>query len=68
MSRTLHCRLEKLERRQPDRGRWHQIVGHSDEELAAQEAQLKTSERWREGDHIIATRFVSSEQGRGGTS
>jgi hypothetical protein len=64
MSRALHRRLEKLEQRQPDPGRWHQIMGHSDEELAAQEAELKTSEVWRNGDHIIVTRFVTPEQGR----
>jgi hypothetical protein len=39
-------------------------MGHSDEELTAQEAELKASEAWREGDHIIATRIVSPEQGR----
>jgi hypothetical protein len=64
MSRALHRRLEKLEQRQPHPGRWHQIMGYSDEELAAQEAELKTSEVWREGDQIIVTRFVSPEQGR----
>ena len=61
MSRALHRRLERLEQRQPDPGRWHQIMGHSDEELAAQEVELKASARWREGDHIIVTRIVSPE-------
>jgi hypothetical protein len=64
MSRALHRRLKRLEQCQPDPGRWHQIMGHSDEELAAQEAELKASEVWREGDHIISTRIVSPEQGR----
>jgi hypothetical protein len=62
MSRALHRRLERLEQRQPDPGRWHQIVGHSDEELAAREAELKASKAWREGDHIVAIRVVSPEQ------
>ena len=62
MSRALHRRLERLEQRQPDPGRWHQIMGHSDEELAAREAELKASEVWREGDHIIATRIVSPDR------
>ena len=62
MSRALQRRLERLEQRQPDPGRWHQIVGHSDEELAAREAELKASEAWREGDHIIATCIISPEQ------
>ena len=61
MSRALHRRLEKLEQRRPDPGRWHQIMGQSDEELAAREAELKASEAWREGDHIIVTRIVSPE-------
>ena len=51
MSRALKRRLERLEQRQPDPGRWHQIMGHSDEELAAQEAELKASAVWRDGDH-----------------
>jgi hypothetical protein len=62
MNRALHRRLERLEQRQPDPGRWHQIMGHSEEELAAQEAELKASEAWREGDRIIVTRIVSPEQ------
>jgi hypothetical protein len=61
MSRALHRRLERLEQRQPDPVRWHQIMGHSDEELAAREAELKASEAWREGDYIIVTRIVSPE-------
>ncbi len=61
MSRAMKRRLERLEQRQPDPGRWHQIMGHSDEELAAQETRLKASAAWREGDHIIATRIVSPE-------
>ena len=62
MSRALHRRLERLEQRQPDPSRWHQIMGHSDEELAAREAELKASAVWREGDHIIATRIVSPDR------
>jgi hypothetical protein len=62
MNRALKRRLERLEQRQPDPGRWHQIVGHSEEELAAQEAELKASAAWREGDHIIATRIVSPDR------
>jgi hypothetical protein len=62
MSRALHRRLDKLEKRQPDPGKWHQIMGHSDEELAARDAELKASDAWREGDHIIAIRFVSPKQ------
>ena len=62
MSRALYRRLERLEQRQPDPGRWHQIMGHSDEELDAREAELKASEAWREGDYIIVTRIVSPEQ------
>jgi hypothetical protein len=61
MNRALKRRLERLEQRQPDPGRWHQIIGHSDEELTAQEAELKASEAWREGDHIIEIRIVSPE-------
>jgi hypothetical protein len=61
MSRALHRRLERLEQRRPDPGRWHQIMGHSDEELAAQEVELKASAGWRDGDHIIAIRIVSPE-------
>jgi hypothetical protein len=62
MSRALKRRLERLEQHQPDRGRWHQIMGHSDKELAAQEAELRASEAWQKGDHIIAIRVVSPEQ------
>jgi hypothetical protein len=72
MSRALHRRLERLEQRQLDPGRWHQIMGHSEEELAAQGAELKASAAWRDGDHIIVTHFVSPEQDdgrkRGGNS
>jgi hypothetical protein len=65
MSRALHRRLERLEQRQPDPVRWHQIVGHSDEELAAQEAELNASEAWRDGDHIIAIHVVSPDRAPG---
>jgi hypothetical protein len=65
MSRALHRRLERLEQRQPDSGRWHQIVGHSDEELAAHEAELNASEAWRDGDHIIAIHVVSPDRAPG---
>jgi len=62
MSRAMKRRLERLEQRQPDPGRWHQIMGHSDEELTAQEAELKASAAWRDGDHIIVTHIVSPDR------
>jgi hypothetical protein len=37
-------------------------MGHSNEELAASEAELNASDAWRDGDHIIAIRFVSPVQ------
>jgi hypothetical protein len=40
-------------------------MGHSDEELAAKEAELKASALWVQGDHIIAIRFVDPAETRG---
>ena len=63
MSR-LDARLRKLERSKHSADPWmsgqcHLIKGHSREELAAKEAELKASPLWSEGDRLIAVRFVS---------
>ncbi len=61
---TILRRLEALERKHPDRGKWHTLIGASDGELTANEAELRASGEWHEGDHIIAIRLVAAENGR----
>ncbi len=63
MSR-LDARLRKLERSKQSADVWgsgqcHLIKGHSREQLAAKEAELKASPEWSENHHLIAIRFVS---------
>ena len=63
MSRALERRLERLERLKASNAWWlhgqcHTIMGDTDEELEAKEAELKASPRWTEGDRLIAIRFV----------
>ncbi len=63
MSR-LDARLRKLERLKHSADVWgsgqcHLIKGHSREELAAKQAELTASPLWREGDRLIAIRFVT---------
>ena len=63
MSRTLMKRLEKLEQRsQSDTGKWHVVLGHTNEAVAEKRAELEASEAWRDGDNIIAIRFVTPEE------
>ena len=63
MSRTLETRLRKLEaRRPPGVGRWHRIIGHTDEELAEKRAELMASPTWTEGDGIIERLIVEPAQ------
>lgn len=59
-------RLERLENalKPPAVWRCHRIMGYSEEELAAKEADLKASPEWQEGDHLIAIRFVAAVDGR----
>ncbi len=61
MSRTSHRRLERLEEASKPPQSWtcHLIKGHSREELAAKQAELKASPEWSEDHHLIAIRFVS---------
>ena len=61
MTRTSERRLEWLEAALKPVQAWrcHTIMGHSREELAAKEAELKASPLWSEGDRLIAVRFVS---------
>ena len=60
MSRTLETRLRKVEaRRPPGVGRWHRIIGDTDEELAEKRAELMASPTWTEGDGIIERLIVS---------
>ncbi len=63
MSRTLETRLRQLEaQRAVGVGRWHRIIGRSDEELAAARVELMASPAWSEGDGIIQRRIVDSPQ------
>ena len=59
-------RLERLEEalKPPPVWRCHTIMGDTDEELSAREAELKASADWQEGDHLIAIRFVAAVNGR----
>ncbi len=61
MTRTSERRLEWLEAALKPVQAWrcHTIMGHSREELAAKQAELKVSLLCSEGDRLIAVRFVS---------
>jgi hypothetical protein len=61
MTRTSERRLEWLEAALKPVQAWrcHTIMGHSREELAAKQAELTASPLWREGDRLIAIRFVT---------
>jgi hypothetical protein len=56
----LERRLERIEATfRPARiWRCHTIMGHTDEELNAKEAELRASGAWLEGDNLIRVRFV----------
>jgi hypothetical protein len=64
LSQKLESNPSVTEQRQPDRGKWHTLIGSSDQELACKEAQLRASGEWHEGDHIIAIHLVAAENGR----
>ncbi len=66
MSRTILSRLERIETSLKPAQSWrcHTIMGDTDEELAAKEADLKASPEWQEGDNLIAIRFVDPPQRR----
>lgn len=65
MSRALNARLRKLEHNQPKRmGKWHQVIGDSNEELDAKMAAIMASPEWTEGDHFIARLIVDPPQRR----
>ncbi len=61
MSRALQKRLEKVERQKPPpapRGKWHRLIGVSEEELLVKRAALMASTEWQEGDHTIERLIV----------
>ena len=62
MTRALMRRLEKLEKMkqmQPAAvGKRHWIIGETDEELDAKEAEVRASPEWREGDTFTRWRIV----------
>ncbi len=63
MSRSLEIRLRKLEqqRQRPEpAGKWHRIIGGSEEELDAKRAALMASPEWQDGDHTIERLIVGS--------
>jgi hypothetical protein len=58
-------RLEKLEQAQPVReGKWHSIIGHSEEELNARMEELMASDEWTEGDSVIRRLIVTPDPAR----
>ncbi len=62
MSRALEIRLRKLEqqRQRPQpAGKWHRIIGGSEEELDAKRAALIASAEWQDGDHTIERLMVA---------
>ncbi len=64
MSRALQKRLEKLERQVPPpaaRGRWHRLIGKSDDELLVKRAALMASTEWQEGDNTIERLIVDPQ-------
>jgi hypothetical protein len=54
------ARLEQLEQKQPTTsGKGHWIIGKTNEELDAREAEVRASAEWQEGDTFTRWRIVA---------
>jgi hypothetical protein len=45
-------------------GKWHSIIGHSEEELNARMEELMASDEWTEGDSVIRRLIVTPDPAR----